>query len=146
MKNKINNIIQILLASLFIYCILTIIRSFSLLFLAYTDEYFYNFDFNTTLYIQKSIVFNNAYYFCPYIMGLLITFFLKKALKLNLMFFIFSLVIGFALFRLIDSFMIRPLFSFFDNPRANIFAHLLTFLILVLIFTRVLIKKNRNLV
>jgi hypothetical protein len=136
-----NRILQIALTSLIIYCLLSITRSSSLLYIAYTDNYFYNFDFDTKLYMQKSVVFNNAYYFCTYITGFFLAIFLKKILKLNWLTFIFSLVVGFVLFRLVDSNLIRPLFSFFENPRMNIVLHLLTFLILALLLIKFFYNK-----
>lgn len=139
---NLNRILQIVLTSLIIYCILSICRSLGLLYIAYTDDYFYNFDFAMKQsYIQKSVIFNNAYYFCTYVIGFILSFILKKVLKLNWLNFIFSLVIGFVLFRFIDSGLIRPIFGFFDNPRLNIFTHLLTFSILELLFIRSFFKK-----
>ena len=137
-----NRILKITLTSLIIYCVLAIIRSSGLLYIAYTDDYFYNFDFDMKHYIQKSVAFNNAYYYFPYILGFFLSFFLKKLLKLNWSTFIFSLIIGLFLFRFLDSGLIRPLFGFFDNPRMNILIHLLIFLILGLLFARFIIKNR----
>jgi hypothetical protein len=143
---NLNRIFQIVLTALIIYCILSICRSLCLLYIAYTDDYFYNFDFAVKQsYIQKSVVFNNAYYFCTYVIGFILSFLLKKVLKLNWLNFIFSLVIGFVLFRFIDSALIRPIFGFFDNPRINIFTHLITFSILVLLFVRSFLKQSSEL-
>ncbi|WP_286912490.1 hypothetical protein [Flavobacterium sp. UBA4197] len=136
-----NNILQIIIALLLFYCVLSIMRSFGLLFLAYTDDYFYNFDFEKSQYPQKSIVFNNAYYFFTYLAGLLFSFILNRVLKLDLLVFILSLVFGFVLFRFIDSDIIRPFFDLFDNPRMNIGLHLLTFLIIGTVFYLILNKK-----
>jgi hypothetical protein len=138
-----NNILQIALTLLLFYCILSVMRSFGLLYIAYTDDYFYNFDFEKSLYPQKSIVFNNAYYFFTYLAGLVFSFVLKKVLKLDWLVFILSLVSGFVLFRFIDSDIIRPLFGFFDNPRMNISVHLLTFSIIGLVLYLLLHKRFR---
>lgn len=138
---ELNIVLQIILVSLIIYCLLSITRSLSLLYIAYTDDYFYNFDFETKHYLQKSVVFNNAYYFFTYIAGFFLSFFLKNILKINWLFFVFSLLSGFVFFRLVESNYIRPVFSFFENPRANIVFHLLTFLILGLVLIRFFYKR-----
>ena len=135
-----NKMLECCFNILIIYCLLSIIRSSGLLYIAYTDDYFYNFDFNIKFYQQKSCVFNYAYYYCPYIIGFFISFFFKQILKLNWKTSIMSLIFGFVLFRLIDSKLIRPIFDFFENPRMNIIFHLLTFLFLELLLVIIYIK------
>lgn len=126
---NINRIIEVFLMALVIYSTLSILRSLALLYLAYTDYYFYNFDFAKELYIKKSVAFNNAYYFFTYLAGLIFSLFLNRLIKSNWLYFLLSLIFGFILFRLIDSEFIRPLFSFFKNPRMNIILHTIIFLI-----------------
>jgi hypothetical protein len=140
-----NKTIDITLISLIIYCILAIVRSLNLLYIAYTDDYFYNFDFVMKFYIAKSVVFNNAYYFYTYIIGFFLSFPVKQVLKLTWWNFIGSLVIGFVLFRFIDSGFVRPLFGLFDNPRMNIVTNLLTFSILGFLLARFFFKKRADL-
>lgn len=133
-------ILQVLLMSLMVFIILSITRSICLLYLAYTDGYFYNFDFNMKQIMQKNGIFNNMYYLYTYIIGLIFCIGLSKVLKVKWINFVISLLIGLLLllllFRLIESSIIRPLFAFFANPRTNLIIHIACFVSLLIAIGR----------
>lgn len=141
---KTKTVTKITLLVIIVYCILSLIRSTGLLYLAYTDDYFYNFNFELDQYMVKRFDYYRVYYTITYIIGLIVPFFLKKIFHLNWYFHILSIIIGLAIFILIDSEYIRPLFGFFKNGRANIIIHLLTFIVIgfsLLFFYRKTLKK-----
>ena len=128
-----NKTLQVILVVLIIYCIYSIFRSLGILYIAYTDDYFYNLDFKIQSYREKNHIFNNAYYYFTYIAGLFTTISMKKILNLNWIPFLITIFSGLILFRLIDSGFIRPAFGFFMNTRMNVFINLMTFLALFII-------------
>ncbi len=147
MKTETNNklkrgiLVKVILTFLIIYCLLSVIRSLNLIYLAYSDDYFYNFDFKKEMYIQKSKVFINSYYFTPYILGSLISIVFKRKFQLSWVIFLLTKIICMLVFILVDSKFIRPLFVFFENPRENIFVHLLVFTLLGTIILYIFKKR-----
>ncbi|MDI1256713.1 MAG: hypothetical protein PSV16_11490 [Flavobacterium sp.] len=142
-KNKIK---QIILLTLIIYCILSILRSSGLLYLAYTDTYFYNFDFNPKLLMQKYPIYNNTYYVFPYLMGVIIAIGLRWIINTNWLSLLLSICAAFILFRFIDSNFIRPIFVVFENSRENILVHLFTFFVILgilIFFSKGVLQKKQ---
>ena len=140
MENK-DNKLNILLSILAIYCLFSICRSLNLLFLVYTEEYFYNLDFKMELFIENNEKYINHYYFVTYAMAIIFSLFLKKIANLKWISYLISLIISFILFRFLDSNLVRPFFTFFDNPRVNVCTNLIVFSV-ILFFLIIVLKRK----
>jgi len=139
---KTSQIIKIIINLLIVYCVLAIVRSSNLLFIAYTDDYFYNFKFEPSQLMQKYPVYINANYTYTYIIGLILSISLKWLLNIDWKSFIIGIILGLIFFRVFDS-SIRPLFGLFENIRLNIMFHVGTFIVLLLIMF-VLFKRTKS--
>jgi hypothetical protein len=137
----INKILPFLFALAILYCVFTILRSIGILYIVYTDDYFYHLDFKLASFREKQYIFLNAYYFFPYIVGVLISLSMKKMFNLKWAYFLFAIIGVLVLFRQIDSYCIRPLFGIFQNPKMNVVSHLLVFLML---FVGLVLKNRLN--
>ncbi|UOX34449.1 hypothetical protein LXD69_02815 [Flavobacterium sediminilitoris] len=146
---KANQIIKIIIVLLIVYCVLAIVRSSNLLYIAYTDDYFYNFKFEPSLLIQKYPIYINANYTYTYIIGIILSISFKWLLDVDWKAFVIAIILGLTCFRLLDS-SIRPLFGLFQNIRLNIIFHLVTFIVLLFLmlflFKRIkfLMFQNEN--
>lgn len=143
MKKKFNRI-NILISIFAIFCLFSISRSLNLLFLAYTEEYFYNLDFKIESFIENNEKYIYHYYFITFLLAVLFSLFIKKFANLKWTHYLISLIISYLLFRFFDSKIIRPFFSFFNNPRINVFTNLFVFSTF-LFWAFVLIKRNNQL-
>ncbi len=123
---------EIILTFEIIFCNLSIIRSLSLLYIAYSYDYFYNFDFCRDKYEKCSIIFTLAYSISPFVIGVLFSFIFKMIFKLNWFVYILSLFNGLFFFNLLDS-KFRTLFILFENSKVNLLVHCLFFFILEVI-------------
>ena len=134
MTNKSGKIIA---AILWTYCIFTMARSLGMLFLAYTDEYFHNFDYDMDFFMEKNYIYVRAYDFFPYIIGILLPFVIKwfLPLKLNWWILLGSVILSFCVFMFFDAGFIRNVFYIFENPRINLIFHFSIFLTLFITFT-----------
>lgn len=127
------------------YSLLSVIRSLGLLYLTYSDTYFYNFDFelDTNDFYEKMNIYFRYYYYIPYILGTIIFLFCKKIFKINWVNYILVGLSVILLFRFIDAEFIRPLFAFYENTRINTFILLSVFLITGILFY-ILSKRLSN--
>lgn len=125
-------VIKIISIFFIFYSMLSIIRSIGLLYLTFSDSYFYNFDFelDTNDFGEKMNIYFRYYYYIPYVLGTIIYLFCKKLFKINWGKYIIIGLFVILLFRLIDASFVRPLFGFFENTRINVFILLSTFLII----------------
>ena len=139
---KTSQIIKIIIILVIVYCVFAIVRSSNLLFIAYTDDYFYNFKFEPSKLIQKYPTYINANYTYTYIIGLVLSISLKWLLNIDWKSFIIAIVLGLICFRVLDS-SIRPLFGLFENIRLNIMFHLGTFIVLLFIML-ILFKRTKS--
>ena len=144
----INKIGKLLVAILWAYCIFSMARSLGMLFLAYTDPYFYNFDFDMNIFIEKNYTFVKAYDLFPFVIGIFLPLLIKWSfpLKLNWLILIGSIIFGYFIFRFFDAFHIRSLFFIFDNPRGNLIFHFSIFLTLVITLTLFFKSSNEEVV
>lgn len=144
MKNRIE---ETFLAILWVYCILAIARSIGLLLMVYTDDYFYNFEYNPDLFVKKYHQYIRAYDFFPSLVGLFLPFLLKwlLSIKLRWILIIIGVIGGFGIFIYLDSEYIRNVFYLFENKRLNLLFHLLVFLLLFASITLWLIKRSYRL-
>ncbi len=126
--NKFKPLIKVVCVIVLTYSILSVVRSLGMLYLAYTDPYFYNLDFKIEGYIEKRFVYFRFYYTVSYITGIILSFLLKIFYKLNWGFFILAVVISYAIFVPFDD--VRQYFVFFENPRTNVILQLMIFLLL----------------
>ncbi len=121
---------EYLLVTLIIYSVLTIIRSLGILVLVYTDNYFYNFDFDIHNVKEKGSIFIRIYFFMPYIFGLVLSVFIKWILNLEWTSYIICLVFSLSFFIVFDVNFVRKWVFIFDNPRTNFVFHFFLFLLL----------------
>ena len=142
-KFTINKILLFLSILAILYCVFAIMRSIGILYIVCTDDYFYNLDYKLESFREKQYIFLNAYYYFPYIAGVLIGLSMKKVFNLNWVSLLFAVTGGLILFRLIDSNCIRPLFGIFKNPKMNVVAHLLMFVMLFIVLL-VIYKRECN--
>jgi len=137
-------LIQSLVFLIIIYCILTIIRSAGLLYLIYTDDYYYNYKFEIDSYLQKRDLFFHLYYIYTYILGLIFTLAMLIYFRLKWYLILIYTIFGIVLFRLIDFSLIRPLFAFFEDWKVNVWIHIITFLLLILFFLRIIFQIRKQ--
>ena len=142
MRDKVD-IKLILLVIIFTYIILSIIRSSGLLILAYTDNYFYNFDFNPNQYIDKIVIYKNVFYIGTYLLGIITSLLFGFIFKISIRKYIIWAFIGLVLFWFIDGTIVRPLFDFSDSARINIWVHLV-FFITAFLFSFFYIRKGQS--
>jgi len=143
MKTFETKIINIVLFIVLIYSILSLIRSFGLIILAYSDDYFFNFDFEKTGFIEKRFIYYRIYYYLPYILGLFFSLVFKFIFKIKWGLFTILMLLSFILFRIMDEDIIRPLFVIFENPRMILFFNFIIFSFMVLLTIFLLKKKGR---
>lgn len=136
-------LIQSFVFLIIIYCILTILRSVGLLYLIYTDDYYYNYKFEIDSYLQKRDLYFHLYYTYTYILGLIFTLAALFFFRLKWYWILIYTILGIVLFRLIDFSLIRPMFAFFGDWKVNVWIHLLTFLLLITFLSRVIFQFRR---
>lgn len=142
MKSFSSKITEYLLVTLIIYSVLTIIRSLGVLVLVYTDNYFYNFDFDINNVKDKVPIYIRTYFFMPYIVGFVLSVFIKWILNLKWTSYIICLVLSLGFFIVFDVSFVRKWVYIFDNPRTNFVFHLVLFLLLSI--TSILYYRKRG--
>ena len=143
MKTKIN-FKEFVLFILIIYSVFSIIRSLGLLFLAFTDKYFYNFDFGLEYLPTKIRVFDNVTHWFTYGVGIVVSFFILKLMKIKIYPSLVYLLISLSTFVLCDLRYIRSIFLFAENPRYNLLINILFFGILFLVSYKLYYKLKKK--
>ncbi len=130
-------VLSIVLIIIITYSILSVLRSAGLLYLMYSDDYFYNFNLDLDQYSEKVYIYIRFYYYVPYLIGLVGFILARRFFITPILYYILASLSGIIMFWLIDARYIRSLFALFGNTRTNNIIILLTFILLgvgVLIF------------
>ncbi len=118
--------IKVICIILTVYCILSVIRSLGLFYLVFKDEHFFEFNAEPNIFHSRRFLFNKAYYYIPYIIGLAAPFLTVKWYKTRWFWQVIGFLAGFFVFWSVDATYVRPFFSFFYNIKINIAIVLLT--------------------
>ena len=140
MGYKLKRSFNILLIILITYCVLSVVRSFGLLFLAYSDNYFYNFDFGNEQFSEKRFIYDKVYFLVTYILGLIVSVSIKRFFNIDWLFYIICMTLGLGVFVLFDAYYVRPIFTLFDNVKTNIWLQVFVFITIASI---TIVLKNK---
>lgn len=142
------SILKVSLIGFLYYSFFTILRSLSLLYLAYTDPYFYNFDWTYDFTMEKSSKFHIAFDLFPLFVGIMASLIIKIFIKrLHWFTFFFAIVIALISFTTIDTPLLRDIFYQFKNQRLNLIYHTSVFLLFSILMYKSLcttIYKNNT--
>ncbi|WP_430968334.1 hypothetical protein [Spongiimicrobium sp. 2-473A-2-J] len=111
-----------------VYLTLAIIRSLAILLLFYVDSSFIEFDFAKDQLLEKNNIFNNYYFYAPYLIGIGAIIFINLYFKFNGGFYLVAAILGIVVFRFLDADIVRPVFGIFENTVINVVLSLIVFL------------------
>ncbi|MEK6153145.1 hypothetical protein WIW50_07795 [Flavobacteriaceae bacterium 3-367] len=137
-------IYQSLFVIVLVYLTLSVIRSLAILLLFYIDSSFIEFDFAKDQLLEKNNIFNNYYFYAPYLIGIGAIIFINLYFKFNWGFYLVAAILGIIVFRFVDADIVRPIFGIFENTVINVSLSLMVFLSLAYVALKTYGTKGRG--